>query len=254
MAYKVKLTQFEGPFDLLVYLIENARMSIYDIKISEITKQYIDYLEEMKELEVEVATEFMILAASLLEIKSKMLLPKMTIDGTTLVDEDPRAELIERLVEYRKFKALSETLSERELIGRTIFTKPQEDLAQYTHEADEYLTLDIEHFVVAFNKFLLRKKKEGDIKREYEHREKEKITTEAKFDFIKKIFEMDANKKVDFYSLVNEREDKYDVALSFSSLLEMVKQNRLWAEQDLIFGPITVGASENLNKEIKEGE
>ncbi len=252
MTYKVKLTQFEGPFDLLVYLIENAKMSIYDIKISEITKQYIEHLEKMKELEVEVATEFMILAASLLEIKSKMLLPKMSVEGEILIEEDPRVELVEKLLEYRRFKAISEVLAEQELYGRSIYAKPQEDISQFTNEPDEYLSLEIEHFVKAFNKFLLRKKKEVAMKKEYQYREREKITTEAKVSFIKKLFELNQGTEVDFYSLVNERESKYDIALSFSSMLEMVKQDRLWAEQSLIFGPIKVGATEKLNMAIEK--
>ncbi len=246
MSYKVKLRQFEGPFDLLVYLIETAKMSIYDIKISEITKQYIEYIENMEKLDVEIATEFMILAASLLEIKSKMLLPKISVDGVDVFDEDPRAELVGRLIEYRKFKAISESLSEQELYGRSIFSKPQEDLTEYTNDADEYLSLDIDQFVIAFNRFLLKKKKESVMKQNYESRRIEKITTEAKLTFIKKLFDLEGKNEVDFYSLVNEKNDKYDVALSFSSMLELVKQDRLWAKQQTIYGPIKVGATDNL--------
>ena len=250
MAYKVKLKQFEGPFDLLVYLIENAKMNIYDIKISEITRQYIEYIDSLKELEVEIATEFMILAASLLEIKSKMLLPKMAIDGTTILEEDPRKELVEKLIEYRKFKEISEIFGEQELYGRSIFSKPQEDLTSFTNDADEYLKLDIDQFVIAFNKFLLKKKKEKVIKNDYEQRRKVQISIEEKLQFIKKLFELDESKEVDFYNLVKERENKYDVALSFSSMLELVKQESLWANQNAIFGPITIGATEKL-KTIK---
>jgi len=90
MSYKIKLDIFEGPFDLLVYLIENARMSVYDIHVSEITNQYIKYIEEMKALDINLATEFMVLAAALIEIKSKMLLPRIRLDGEGLLEEDPR--------------------------------------------------------------------------------------------------------------------------------------------------------------------
>ena len=101
--YKVKLKSFEGPFDLLVYLIENAEMSIYDIKISEITNQYLAYLKEMEERDVALASEFMVLASSLIEIKSKMILPRATEDGQEIVGEDPRTELVARLLEYKRF-------------------------------------------------------------------------------------------------------------------------------------------------------
>ena len=89
MSYKVKINIFEGPFDLLVYLIENARMSIYDISVSEITTQYLDYIEEMKRTDVLMASEFMVLAATLIDIKSKMLLPRMVMDGDSGDYEDP---------------------------------------------------------------------------------------------------------------------------------------------------------------------
>ena len=112
--YKVKLKSFEGPFDLLVYLIENAEMSIYDIKISEITNQYLAYLKEMEERDVALASEFMVLASSLIEIKSKMILPRATEDGQEIVGEDPRTELVARLLEYKRFKELSQMLEERE--------------------------------------------------------------------------------------------------------------------------------------------
>ena len=98
MSYKVRLQSFEGPFDLLVYLIENAQMSIYDIRISEITRQYLAYIEDMKAMDFNVATEFMVLAATLIDIKSKMILPRATVEGEVLLEEDPRIELVERLL------------------------------------------------------------------------------------------------------------------------------------------------------------
>ena len=129
--YKVKLKSFEGPFDLLVYLIENAEMSIYDIKISEITNQYLAYLKEMEERDVALASEFMVLASSLIEIKSKMILPRATEDGQEIVGEDPRTDLVARLLEYKRFKELSQMLEEREERSMNIFEKPQEDISQY---------------------------------------------------------------------------------------------------------------------------
>ena len=98
--YKVKLQSFEGPFDLLVYLIENAEMSIYDIRISEITTQYLDYIRQMEEQEISIAQEFMVLAASLIEIKSRMILPRSFDEGEEVVEEDPRKDLVQRIIEY----------------------------------------------------------------------------------------------------------------------------------------------------------
>ncbi len=252
MSYKVKLHQFEGPFDLLVYLIEHAKMSIYDIKISEITNQYIDYIEEMAEPNVDVASEFMILAASLLEIKSKMLLPRYTDSGNEIESEDPRTELVEKLLEYRKFKNLSEMLGERELYGRSIFTKPKEDLTEYTNEPDEYLVLEIDQFVSAFNQFILKKKKETDIKKRYEQKEKMRITSEAKIEFIKEMFLLDGSKTVDFFDLVKGENDRFDMALTFSSMLELVKKDTIWADQKIQFGDIEIGATESYKELAKK--
>ena len=153
MGYKVKLSIFEGPFDLLVYLIENAQMNIYDIKISEITRQYLGYIDIMREKDVAVAIEFMVLAAQLIEIKSKMLLPGKIADGDGVVDEDPREGLVARILEYKKFKILSAMLAEREEAGFDIWEKPQEDLSEYTDEPDEYLSLELSKFVCFLTSF-----------------------------------------------------------------------------------------------------
>ena len=158
MSYKVKLDVFEGPFDLLVYLIENAEMSIYDINVSEIVAQYVDYIEKMKEMDIPVATEFMVLAASLIEIKSKMLLPRINSDGDEVTAEDPRTELVQKLLEYKRFKAAAAMLSESEEYMQRIFEKPQEDISEYVNQPDEYLKMDISQVVSAFNLFLSKKK------------------------------------------------------------------------------------------------
>ena len=97
MSYKVKLPLFEGPFDLLVYLIENARMSIYEIRISEITEQYLAYMREMESMDIALSTEFMVLAATLIDIKSRMILPRNQEGPEDEFPEDPRSELVERI-------------------------------------------------------------------------------------------------------------------------------------------------------------
>ena len=125
-------------------------MSIYDIQISEITKQYLTYIEEMKSMDFNVATEFMVLAATLIDIKSKMILPRATVEGEVLLEEDPRSELVERLLEYKKYKRGAEELKEREDYMSLIYEKPQEDISEYLNQPDEYLDLDIKKFASAF--------------------------------------------------------------------------------------------------------
>lgn len=249
MGYKVKLSVFEGPFDLLVYLIENAQMNIYDIQISEITDQYLRYIEEMKKAEVVVAAEFMVLAAALVEIKSKMLLPGPVAPGEDPPQEDPRTELVERLMEYRRFKLLAGLLQDREADARRSREKPQEDLTLYTNEPDEYLQLDLKRFVSAFDLFLRKKKKLEEIRRHHKRSEKQKITTEVKMAGIRDFFMEHPKKETDFYELVENRKDRYDVALTFSTVLEMVKNRSLMAEQEYLYGDILVTPLEGLMEE-----
>jgi len=248
MRYRVRTNIFEGPFDLLVYLIEHARMSIYDIRISEITAQYIKYLEQMKETDVNLASEFMVLAAQLLEIKSKMLLPRIVADeeGET-VYEDPRTELVAKLAEYKKYKAAAEMLEERREQAARALEKPQEDLSLYTGEPDEYLILDAEKFRVAFEDFLQRKRKMDEIRAHHIRTEKQRITTEARIAGIRTFFKgLPEGQRANFNELVQDKESKYDISVTFSSVLEMMKERQLDAEQKRLFGDIEVYATEGL--------
>ena len=138
MSYKVRLAMFEGPFDLLVYLIENAQMSIYDIQISEITGQYLEYIRNMQKHNINISTEFMVLAAELVEIKSKMMLPRVEEQNEAMELEDPRSQLASRLLAYKECKKQSEMLSVRQDIMMGIFEKPQEDISMYLENPDEY--------------------------------------------------------------------------------------------------------------------
>lgn len=244
MGYRVKLNVFEGPFDLLVYLIEHAQMSIYDIRISEITKQYIDYIDEWKNIDINVSSEFMVLAAALLEIKSKMLLPRtVSEDASSDMMEDPRTELVAKLVEYKRFKAISEMLEQRCEKTAMYLEKPQEDLSEYTGEPDEYLSLDLSKFKLAFESFLQRKKKMEEIKAHHRRSEKQRMTTELRMENIKDFFRERKGQEADFRELIHDKEDLYDVAVTFSSVLEMMKERRLDAEQKYLFGDITVKAT-----------
>ena len=250
MSYRVKLNVFEGPFDLLVYLIEHARMSIYDIRISEITSQYVRYVEELRREDVNLSSEFMVLAASLLEIKSKMLLPRtVSSEAGQELPEDPRTELVQKLMEYKRFKAISQMLEEQGERTAMYLEKPQEDLAEYTGEPDEYLSLDIQRFIAAFEAFLQKKKKLEEIRAHHIRTEKQRITTELRIASIKDFFRAQEKKEADFRELIEKKNDKYDVAVTFSSVLEMMKERRLQARQKYIFGRIKVKPTERLFEE-----
>jgi segregation and condensation protein A len=123
MSYHIQLNQFEGPLDLLLYLIRKEEMDIMDIEIHKITTQYLEYVQLMKELDLEVAGEFIAMAATLLQIKSRLLLPTYNEDGEIVETEDPRKELVQRLLEYEKYKEAAKSLESRPWLGRDIWTR-----------------------------------------------------------------------------------------------------------------------------------
>lgn len=252
MSYKIKLDIFEGPFDLLVYLIESARMSVYDIQVSEITNQYIRYVEDMNTLDVNVATEFMVLAAELIEIKSKMLLPRMKADGEGVLEEDPRTELVQRILEYKRFKAAAELLELQEEQSQRVFEKPKEDLVPFTKEADEYLNLDLNQFVKAFHMFLLKKKRLEEIKRNYAKVERQKISVENRIEYIRNMFRVKEKKNLNFKELLTPESNRYEVVLTFSSMLEMIRQRLISVRQNVNFGEIYLSIFDKEKDGVKE--
>ena len=243
MSYKVSLPLFEGPFDLLVYLIENARMSIYDIQVSEITEQYLAYIRGMEEMDLNVAAEFMVLAATLIDIKSRMILPRSTEEDVLGEDVDPRSELVERLLEYKRFKELAEVLGERQEQNALLFEKPQEDISEYLDHPDEVLSLSLDKFVEAFKLFLQREKRVADVKSHYQRIEREKATMEGRISFIRQkirsIFKRGIG-RISMKELVPNKKDRYDVIVTFASILQMMKDRILDAKQSGLYGEIFV--------------
>ena len=240
--YKVRIDKFEGPFDLLVYLIQNAKMDIYDIRVAEITEQYIGYLKEMGELNVEVSSEFIVLAAVLIRLKSHMLLPRVTDTGEVVIDEDPRMELASRLAEYVKTKKIAEMLQERLEANQCIHEKPAEDMSEYLGSPDELLKADIEQFVNAFNAFLQKKKRVADVKKRYQRIKRERASIEDRINYMSSIIKdrVSVGEYIDFTELVPEEADRYDITLSFMSLLEMIKMQEVDARQEKNYGNISV--------------
>src|SRR5258708_24156337 len=126
--YKINIPMYEGPLDLLLDLIRQQKMSIHDIQISKITAQYLDYLHKLEELDVDVSSEFIYMAATLIYIKSKMLLPPDPLAGPEKADGDPRAELVERLVGHEKFKNAAQLLYQKQQIEENVWSKPEKSL------------------------------------------------------------------------------------------------------------------------------
>lgn len=248
MSYKVKLQSFEGPFDLLVYLIENAQMSIYDIQISQITGQYLAYIKAMEDMNIGVATEFMVLASSLIEIKSKMILPRINESGETVVEEDPRSELVTRLLEYKRFKRAAEILEEKEEAASRIFQKPQEDISIFLEQPDEYLSLDLKQFASAFTAFIERKQKIESVRKHYTRIEREKASTESRIAYIVDKLKQKIGRIFNFSELVPNKKDRYDTVVTFISLLEMAKERVVKVEQKSTYGNIEIAPGERINE------
>lgn len=164
--YLVKLEAFEGPLDLLLHLIHRLEIDIYDIPVSEITEQYMEYIHTMQELELDVASEYLVMAATLLSIKSKMLLPRQEEEWSDeeIIEEeqsDPRDELVTRLIEYKKYKEAAVKLKELESERALVYTKPPSDLSEYLEEKEPILqkgNVTVYDMIAAFQKMLKRKK------------------------------------------------------------------------------------------------
>ncbi|MBQ1471446.1 MAG: segregation/condensation protein A, partial [Eubacterium sp.] len=200
-------------------------------------------MEIMKEHNIELSSEFMVLAAELIEIKTRMMLPRPVQEGEVLGVEDPRSELAERLLAYKQCKQQSELLAvcEQRQIG--VFEKPQEDISIYLDNPDEYLRLDMDEFADAFRAFLLRKKRLDETRRHYTRVERERETIEHRMEFIRQTIhksELAGEKDVSFRALVPTQGDRYGVAVSFASMLQMMRERYLDARQEVTFGDIRV--------------
>jgi len=239
MSYKVKLDVFEGPFDLLVYLIERSKMSIYDIQISEITTQYLEYVKKLQDADIELAQEFMVLAAELIKIKSKMLLPNEKMEGEDEDEkEDPRNELVQKILEYKAFKEMSFFLAEQEEITSHIHEKPAEDLNAYIGETEEIIKGTMEDFANAFMDFIRKKQKLEEMHKIYERIERQKMSMERRIAQV--IADLEANDTMKFSELIKGEETNFNKVITFMSVLELLRQKQVEAKQEKRFGDITI--------------
>ena len=241
MSYKIKLNIFEGPFDLLVYLIERAEMNIYDIQISLITRQYLEHIRKMEEMDVVVTSEFMVLAATLIEIKSNMLLPRSKEGGDAA--EDPRTDLTAKLVEYVRYKKAAAALEAQRGFARLKLTKVQEDLAEYTGEPDIYLRMGMDAFVQAFNNFIHRRVRGEELRRMARSVERERLSLEKKVSFIERILDgaRKAKQKIlKFKELLSNESDRADRVVTLIALLDMAGEGALRMRQKSNFGEIEI--------------
>jgi segregation and condensation protein A len=230
--YSIKVPVFEGPLDLLLHLIKENKIDIYDIPITVITKQYLEYIEIMKELNLEIASEFLVMAATLIYIKSRMLLPPdETIE--TQEQEDPRAGLVQRLLEYQAYKEASGTLREREELWANIFSRPPMDRDEIEAEPELYLfDVNIFDLIGALKKIMSR------VPPETIKITRETLTVKDRIAMI--LDKMEREHTLRFDALFDEDTTRVQIIVTFLALLEILRLGLIRAYQDKEFGTIWI--------------
>lgn len=243
MSINIKIDAFEGPLDLLLHLIKKAEVDIYDIPIAEITDQYMEYLREMEELDLNVASEFLVMAATLLEIKSQMLLPrKKNIDEESSVDIDPRAELVEKLVEYKKYKEFAEQLKSIDE-DNYIFFKAPEIIDDIENDEVLFKNITLENLMHSFKKIVNtyenKFNKRGVIPKDIDYDE---YKIEDKMDDIQRA--LARNKRLKFDQFFIHAKDKLEIIVIFLGMLELIKLKVIRVIQFKNFGDIIIEGQE----------
>jgi segregation and condensation protein A len=234
MEYKVKINEFEGPLDLLLHLIKEANIDIYDIQLSEITEQYLDYIKAMENLNLEVASEYLVMAAELLEIKSKSLLPTIKESNEDEFEEDPRESLIRRLIDYKHYKEITSTFKELEGERAKIFTKLPSNIDEYKSEDVQTETHSISLLLDAFAKFLERSENQRPLHTKIASKE---FSVGERITRIRSI--LNTKKEVIFESLFEESSKGY-VVVTFLAILQMAKDQEILIEQNDNFNEIYI--------------
>lgn len=238
MKYEIVLESFEGPLDLLLNLISKAKIDIYDIPIHTITKQYMDYIYAMENMNLEIASDFLVMASTLIEIKSKMLLPK---EKVIFEDEefeiDPREELVMRILEYKKYKEAAEELKKFEKEKSMTYYKPKEDLSIYDDGNIDFESFDLDLLLKALNKMLSKRGIiEEDIYVEQINRDEYTIS-----ECINNIFyKLENTGQIKFSDLINKNSEKNEIISYFLSLLELIRSKEVLVKQEGRFSELLI--------------
>lgn len=235
MNYTIEINNFEGPLDLLLHLIKKAEVDICEISIVEITKQYLDYINLMESMNLNIASEYLTMAAELIEIKSSILLPKKKIDNEDDYEEDPKENLINRLIEYEKYKEVTEVLKKYEQDRKELYTKKPTDLEIYNSKSNEVSeNFDLNDLMSALNKMLDRKKLDKPLNTKITNRE---YSITERSNQIKNILKN--KKQVEFTDLFDIYSKDY-IVITFLSILTMARHQELNITQDKNFGKIMI--------------
>lgn len=243
MGIPVKLQVFEGPLDLLLHLIDKNKIDIYDIPIVDITNQYMEYIRAMQEKDLNVMSEFLLMATTLLDIKCRMLLPKeVNEDGE---EEDPRQELVEQLLQYKMYKYMSYELKDRQLDGERIMYKDATIPAEVKNyqepvDLDEVLgDLTLGHLNRIYKDVMKRQLEKIDpVRSTFGKIEKEEVTVDDKIDDLNAyIIE---HKKFSFRELLQNQKSKLHIVVTFLALLELMKMGTVMVQQEHTFDDIMI--------------
>lgn len=243
MAISVKLEVFEGPLDLLLHLIDKNKVDIYDIPIVEITEQYLDYIRQMETRDMNVMSEFLVMAATLIDIKCRMLLPREVDEKGE--EEDPRQELVQKLLEYKMYKYMSMELRDRQVdAARNLYRnqKLPPEVAMYRPPVDYEaligdMTLNRLHGI--FKSILRRQEDKIDpIRSQYGNIEKEEIDMDGKMLYVEAYAR--EHKNFSFRNLLEKQAGKMEVIVTFLIILEMMKTGKIMISQEVIFDDIRI--------------
>ena len=239
MSYKIKLEIFEGPLDLLLYLVKKDHLNIYDIPIATVTEQYLKYLNLMQLLDLNIAGEFLVMAATLMQIKSKMLLPAEESAGIEEEEADPRQELVKRLLEYEKFKEIAESLRKRESDQREVFKRPKAEIDKGAlNERKVYFEASIFDLINAFSQAL------KDVPKEVFYEViKDEFTIEEKIhQILHNLLEVETLKLSDLF---NKAKNKLEIIVTFLAILELARMKEIIARQSEMFRDIEILRNKN---------
>jgi segregation and condensation protein A len=235
MSYQVKLEKFEGPLDLLLHLIRKNEVDIYDIPISIITRQYIDYLKLMKTLNLDIAGEFVLMAATLIYIKSKILLPSIAEDGEDEQD-DPRAQLVQQLMEYQQFKNAAQQLREYETQRAELFFRqsPQPEESSYSLSEVTELQVSLFDLLLCFKNVMDR----AGVVDCYEISAPDGVTVEQQAGFV--LDRVLKYGQLNFNDLFDAQDTKLKMIVTFLALLELIRHQRIMVHQPFPLGDILI--------------
>lgn len=239
MEYKINLPVFEGPLDLLLHLIKQDNIDIMDISIEKITKQYLDYINLMEEMNLNIASEYLVMAAELIEMKSKILLPSNNSDELDEYEEDPRQKLIDRLLEYKYYKESVGTFVELENKRNEIYTKEVSQLDEFINKDEEVkIDADLNDLMAAFAKFLENKENLKPLKTKITNKEYSvgKRCLEIR-DILRK------KKKVSFVEIIESNTKEY-IVVTFLAILSLCKKEFIQIEQKNNFQEIFIKEKE----------